>query len=316
MPRKARDETQPAFPRPNRTRLMPDAPHPVAAFVWMTGSITGFTALAISGRELAGHLDTFEMMLYRSAIGLALVIAFALATRRQREIGVEALGLHALRNLLHYAGQNLWLYALALIPLAQLFALEFSYPILVALTAPLFLGEQLTRARVLAVLIGFAGILVVARPFGAGSLTPGLIAALLCALGFAGSAIVTKRLTRRVGVMSILFWLTLMQTGFSLAAAGWDGAVALPDPSSILWVAVMGVAGIGAHLSLTKALSLAPASVVTPIDFLRLPVIAIVGMAVYNEPFDPFALIGGAAILAANLVNIRAESMGRVAATG
>lgn len=128
-------------------------------------------------REIGAALDTFEMMLYPSLIGIVAVVTVACGTGRQGEIRAAHLGLHALRNVVHFAGQNLWLHALALIPLAQLFALEFSCPILVALTAPVFLAERLTPTKLLAAATGFAGILIVARPFGAGGLSVGHVTA-------------------------------------------------------------------------------------------------------------------------------------------
>jgi drug/metabolite transporter (DMT)-like permease len=178
------------------------------------------------------------------------------------------------------------------------------------LLAPLILGEHLAATRIVAAIAGFFGILIVARPFGGGSLSPGIIAALACAVGFAGAALATKRLTRRVSVTAILFWLALMQTALGLALAAYDGAIALPGRSDLPWVALMGIAGIGAHLGLTKALSLAPATLVTPIDFLRLPIIAVVGMGFYDEPLDIWVLVGGAIIFGANWVNILVESRG------
>jgi len=283
----------------------------LAGALWMAGSVIGFSAIAVAGRELGGALDTFEIMLYRSLIGIVVVLGAAIATGRMAEITTRHFGWHILRNSVHFAGQNLWLYALALIPLAQLFALEFSYPIMVALSAPLFLGERLRPVRVLAAAAGFIGILIVARPFGAGGLSVGLVAALLCALGFAGSAIITKRLTRVVTITCILFWLAVMQSALGLFFAAIDGAVALPPPAALPWVAVMGLGGLGAHFCLTKALSLAPASVVTPIDFLRLPLIAVVGMALYGESLDLWVLAGGAVIFAANWANIAAENRDR-----
>lgn len=281
---------------------------PIAAALWMLGSILGFSALAVSGREIGAALDTFEMMLYRSLIGIVVIVSVAFGTGRMGEIRATHLGLHALRNVVHFAGQNLWLYALALIPLAQLFALEFSYPIIVALTAPIFLGERLTPTKVMAASVGFVGILLVARPFGAAGLSVGLVTALLCALGFAGAAIVTKRLTRVASILCILFWLATMQSGFALVLAGWDGSIALPDKATLPWVVVMGLAGLLAHFCLTKALTLAPASVVTPLDFLRLPFIGLVGMSLYGEPLDPWVFVGGAVIFAANWINLRAET--------
>jgi len=293
---------------PTRTEPPLAASRPLAAALWMTGSIAGFTALAVAGRQIGPALDTFEMMLYRSAIGFVLVAAFALASGRRAEIGTDRLGTHAARNLVHFAGQNLWLYALGLIPLAQLFALEFSTPLFVALLAPLLLGERATPARLLTTLLGFAGVLIVARPFAAGGLAPGALVALASALCFAATAIVTKRLTRIATVTGILFWLTLMQTGFALAAAGWDGRIRLPDAALLPWVLLLGLSGLAAHVGLTKALSLAPATVVTPLDFLRLPVIAVVGWAAYAEGFDPYVLLGGAVIFAANWIGLRAET--------
>lgn len=281
---------------------------PIAAAVWMSGSIVGFSALAVSGREIGSALDTFEMMLYRSLIGVVIVLVVASATGRRHEIGTQNFGLHALRNVIHFAAQNLWLYALALIPLAQLFAVEFSNPLIVAVTAPFFLSERLTRTKLIAVAIGFAGILVVAQPFGTDGISAGLIAALLCAIGFAGTSIVTKRLTRVASITCILFWLATMQTTFGLICAAADGDIALPTLDVLPWVVVMGISGLVAHFSLTMALSLAPASVVAPVDFLRLPVIALVGMAFYGEGLDPWVLAGGAVIFLANWYNIRTEA--------
>jgi drug/metabolite transporter (DMT)-like permease len=289
---------------------------PLAAALWMAGSIAGFSLVAVAGRALAPALDTFEVMLYRSLVGFVIVTAAALLSGVAADLRPRHMTLHFFRNVVHFAGQNLWLYALSLIPLAQLFALEFSYPIMVALTAPLFLGERLTRTKVVTAAIGFAGILIVARPFGMGGLSPGLIGALLCALGFAGAAIFTKRLTRLTSITAILFWMTVMQTGFGLAGALSDGRVALPPTALWPWVLVIGAGGLGAHYSLTKALSLAPASLVTPIDFLRLPLIALVGMAFYGEPFDPWVFAGGAVIFAANWLNIRVDANDRKAALG
>lgn len=279
--------------------------HPALAALWMLCSIGGFSALAVAGREIGAALDTFEMMLYRSLIGLAAVAAAAVLTGRRAEMRPRHLRLHLFRNTLHFAGQNLWLYALALIPLAQLFALEFSAPVMVALAAPFVLGERLTPTRLLSAALGFAGVLIVARPGAAGGLSAGIVAALLCAVSFAATALVTKRLTERASVLAILFWLAAIQSVLGLLSAGWDGRVALPQGAVLAWVIVLGLSGLVAHLGLTKALSLAPASVVTPLDFLRLPVIALVGAAFYGEAFDPLVLVGGAVIFAANWINIR-----------
>jgi drug/metabolite transporter (DMT)-like permease len=283
---------------------------PLAAALWMTGSIASFSAMAVAGRAVAGVHDTFEIMTWRSVIGLLTVVGVALALGRLREVRRDRLASHAVRNLFHFAGQNLWFWALTMIPLAQVFALEFTSPIWVILLAAVFLGESLTRAKVAAAALGFAGILVVARPDFA-ALEPGVIAAAASAVCFAVTAILTKALTRGESIVSILFWLTLMQLGLGLMAAGWDGDIALPTLVTLPWLALIGLCGLMAHFCLTTALALAPASIVVPLDFARLPVIALVGWLFYGEAVGLNVWAGAVLIFAAILLNLRATQGAR-----
>ncbi|TYB89396.1 DMT family transporter [Oceaniovalibus sp. ACAM 378] len=276
----------------------------------MIGAIVAFSSMAVGGRSLSGELDTFEIMFYRSLIGFALVIAIASAGGTINQIRTDRLGLHFIRNLCHFFGQNLWFFAIATIPLAQVFALEFSSPLWVTLAAPLFLGERLTATKLFCALVGFGGIMVVARP-DLSSLDPGLIAAALAAIGFAGSAIFTKMLTRDQSITCILFWLTGMQLVFGLITAAGDGDLALPSAPLWPWVVLVAIAGLVGHLCLTKALTLAPATMVMPFDFLRLPVIAIIGMLAYGEPLNIYVLIGAAIIFGANYLNIWTDTKSR-----
>lgn len=280
---------------------------PLKAALWMTGGIVSFSAMAVAGRALSFELDTFEMMFYRSCIGLMLVLAIGGSLGRLGEINAHKLHIHAIRNLCHFTGQNLWFFALTLIPLAQVFALEFTSPLWVILLAPLILGEPITKVRAGSAALGFFGVLIVARPFG-GSFEPGLLIAASSAIAFAATMIFTKMLTRTATVMCILFWLTVTQLVYGAIAVGWDGDVAWPSAQSWPWLMVIGAAGLFAHLCVTNALMVAPATVVVPLDFLRLPLIAIVGMAFYNEPLDLFVLLGALIIFGANYINIRAES--------
>ena len=277
------------------------------AALWMTGAIVSFSTMAVAGRAVSFELDTFEIMMYRSFIGVALVVLIGGALGRLGEITTRTLHIHGIRNLCHFTGQNLWFYAVTAIPLAQVFALEFTSPLWVTLLAPLILGERLTRTRAIAALMGFAGILIVARP-GAAELSPGLIAAAASAIGFAGSILFTKMLTRTETITCILFWLTVMQAVFGIVAAGYDGDIALPSAATAPWLVLIGCAGLIAHLCLTNALSVAPATVVVPLDFVRLPVIALVGMALYGEALDIFVFLGAAVIFFANYLNIWTES--------
>ncbi len=274
------------------------------AAMWMTGAIVSFISMAVAGRAVSFELDTFEIMLFRSLTGIVIVTSVAVATGRLAEVRTNRLPLHITRNIAHFTGQNLWFYALTVIPLAQVFALEFSTPVWVILLSPLLLGEPITRRKVLVGLIGFAGVLIVARP-NPETLNAGVIAAASCAIGFALTAIMTRKLTRTETITCILFWLTVLQGIFGLVMAGYDGDVALPSAASVPWLLLIGCAGLLAHFCLTTALKLAPASTVMPIDFARLPLIVVIGMLFYAEPAEPLVLIGAVLIIGANWLNLR-----------
>ncbi|MEM7211341.1 MAG: DMT family transporter [Pseudomonadota bacterium] len=272
----------------------------------MLGAVASFSCMAIGGREVSADLDTFELMFCRSLIAVAILLPFGLATRRMGEARTQRFSLHLVRNLFHFTAQNLWFYALALIPLAQLFAIEFTTPIWIALLAPLLLGELMTRWRVIAAVLGFVGILVIAQP-GVAPLNVGHLTAALSTVGFCGSIMMTKALSRTETTFCILFWLAVTQAVYGAIAVGWDGDVTLPTLANLHWVALVGVCGLTAHVSLTNALTLAPASVVAPMDFARLPIIAVVGWLVYLEPLTLAVALGAALILIANTINLRAE---------
>ena len=279
----------------------------IKAAYWMVGAMFSFSLMAVSGRELGGYLDTFEIMMYRSLIGIFIVFIFLLYNKSFFEISFKKIKLHFIRNIFHFAGQNLWFFAVIYIPLSQLFAFEFSVPIWVAVLAPIFLKEKLTFVRVFAILVGFVGILIVARP-NFSSLDPAIISAALCAIGFAVTSITTKKLTSTESITCILFWLTIMQFIFGFICSGIDGDIDFPTGFEFIWIVTIGICGLVAHFCITKALSLAPALVVSPLEFLRLPFISLIGFFIYNESLEFIVFFGSIFILTANIINIRNEA--------
>lgn len=286
---------------------MTEAPSNVPkAAAYMTGAVFAFSAMAIAGREASVEIDTFELMTYRSIVGLVLVLIIGGIAGTLPQIRTDRMPTHIARNIFHFAGQNLWFYAVGLIPLAQLFALEFTSPLWVIAFAAIFLGERLTKVKIAAGILGFIGILIVVQP-GTVPFSAGMAASLTAAICFAITAIFTKRLTRDQSITCILFWLTVIQLILGLIFCLYDGDMAFPSASTLPWVIVIGVAGLAAHFCMTSAFALAPASVVMPIDFARLPLIAVVGMVFYNEPLQIAVLLGAALIFGANYMNILAE---------
>ena len=277
---------------------------PLAAALWMTGAIAAFSAMAIATREIRGVHDTFEILAYRSVVGFLIVVAGAALLGQLGRVRADRLGSHAIRNILHFTGQSLWFWAITMIPLAQVFALEFTSPIWVILLSPFVLGEKLTRRKLMSAALGFAGVWIVAQPdFTA--LDPGVLAAIGAAVFFAATTLMTKALTRGEAIVGILFWLTLMQAGFGFAAVLADGQATLPTAATLPWLALIGVSGVTAHLCLTTALSLAPASSVVPVDFARLPLIAAVGAVLYAEPVEVSLFLGAGLIFLGIWVNLR-----------
>jgi Permeases of the drug/metabolite transporter (DMT) superfamily len=287
----------------NEPQAQPQA-QPLKAALWMCGAIVSFVLMAVAGRAVQVELNTFELMFWRSLVGFVIVTAiirwrggdFALVRTRHW-------GLHLTRNVFHFFGQNMWFYGLMLIPLSQLVALEFTSPIWVVLLAPLFLGERLTGTKLALTAVGFVGVLVVAQP-GVQPLNLGHAAGEMAAIGFAINLIFTRKIMLHDRVLTVLFWMTLSQAAMALVLALATG-FHWPSPSMAPWLGIIALTGLTAHYSLTSALGLAPATLVAPMEFARLPIIALVGVALYGESLDPMVFLGAAIIFSANFLNLR-----------
>lgn len=274
----------------------------VRAAAWMAGALFSFMAMAIAGRQLSADLTTFQILFFRSAIGLIVVVGLLL--RGSRRFASNRLGLHLLRNVAHFGGQYGWFYGLAFIPLAQVFAIEFTVPIWTALMAVPFLGERLSRPRMAAVGLGVIGLLLILRP-GLDAVHPAALAVLGGAVLFAISNIATKKLAASEAPLTILFYMTFVQLVLSLFPAISDWI--LPAAWMWPWLLVVGLSALSAHYCMASAFALADATVVVPMDFLRLPLIALVGAIFYGEPLEWLVLVGGALMLFGNWINIQAE---------
>jgi drug/metabolite transporter (DMT)-like permease len=270
----------------------------------MIGTLLSFATMAVAVREVSPAIHTFEIMLFRTGIGFVVLLPIV-ARYRFRPLRTGRLGLHAGRNFIHFFGQLGWFYGVTLLPLATVFALEFTTPVWAALLALVFLGERMTRGRLVAVLFGFAGVLIIVQP-GMQALDIGTAVLLGAAVCFASTIILTKLLTRTDAALTVLWYMTLLQAPFSLALV-WPYWVT-PTPLQLAWLCVIGVTGLSAHYCTTRALTVADATVVVPIDFLRLPLIALVAALLYDEPVRAAVLIGAGLIFAGNYYNIVREN--------
>jgi drug/metabolite transporter (DMT)-like permease len=281
---------------------MSPAPSKTMAALWMAGWLSLMLVMAVAGRETTRELNVFEIMEVRSLIGFILLTPIiyraggfgVLRTTRLRE--------HVARNSVHYLAQLGWFFALTLIPIGQVVAIEFTMPIWTALLAASFLGERMTLWKIGAIVLGLVGVIVIVRP-ATGEINPGQLIALGAAMGFGVSMALVKSLTRTESALSILFWMLVVQSvaGLLPTLYVWTW----PSAYVWAWLLVIAVCGTFSHYCLASAMRYADATIVIPMDFLRVPLTATVGWLVYDERLDAWTVLGAALILFGNLLNLR-----------
>ena len=272
------------------------------AAAWMAGWLSLMVIIAIAGREAMRELGVFQLMEMRSVIGLVLLAPLIRAEGGLRAMRTLRLRGHVARNVVHYGAQFGWFFALTLIPLGQVVAIEFTMPIWTALLAAAFLAERMNAWKVLAVVLGLLGVGLIVRP-SADGLNLGQVVALTAALGFAVSLTLVKSLTRNDSAVVIGFWMLIVQSilGLLPALMQWRW----PSTGVWGWVLVVAFCGTFSHYCMARALRHADATVVVPVDFLRVPLSAVAGWLVYSERMDIWTVGGALLILAGNLLNLR-----------
>jgi drug/metabolite transporter (DMT)-like permease len=269
----------------------------------MAGTLTSLLMLAIAARELSDTIATVQMINVRNAVSF-LLVCIALKFTGWHQLKTGQPGSHLVRNISHLVAQYAWIVALATIPMAEVFALEFTGPVWTVLIAATLLGEKINRYRMLTLVLGLVGVLIILRP-GFRNPDPALFLVIFSALCFSLANVMTKKLITHNSALCIIFYMTVIQFVITLVPA-WSAWVT-PDQREWIWLTVMGVVSITAHFCFARAFSYADAMVVIPMDFLRLPLAAIMGWLLYNESMDPFVIAGALVMFSGNIINIHAE---------
>ena len=271
----------------------------------MSGTLICYTAVAVATREVSFELDTPTILFFRSISAVILTTALvALSKQGFSQIKTSCIRLHIIRNGIHFVGQFGWFFAIAAIPLAHVFALEFTVPIWIALFAPIFLKERLTLERLLYVLIGFVGVIIIVRPFGL-DIELGAIVMLIGAMGFAGGMMVTRRLIRTESPLCILFYMAVLQLPLSTILMLTSGTYRTPDLQTFAIIVFITAGVMTAHYCMARAFKLMELIAIVPIEYIRLPMIAVAGYLLYAEPIDIPTIVGSIAILVGNYLNVR-----------
>lgn len=312
------ETSKPAVPAAPKTYARQEANLP-KAIGWTLVSVFAFMLTAWSGRECGKHMTAMNMVFWRNFLSLVILLAvFRWLGISLASLWTERPWLQWGRALVHICGQWCWMSALLLIPLIELISLEFTFPLWVALLAPLILGEQLTRPRIFAAVMGFAGVLVIIlgpTVLSGGKVGPsfnlGTLLALSCAVFFCFNMIGTRYLTRYDGPLTILMFMVVNHTVLAFVLG--YSTMSLPRGTLILWVLLLGVSSLVAHFALAKALQYADTVVVAPLDFLRIPMMVALGVLFYNEQLQPIILVGTLFVVAGNAINIWFEHKRRAA---
>lgn len=268
---------------------------------WMLGALISFCLMASGAREISGEVDIFQTLFFRSLIGGILILLIIISRKKTELLKTRRLGLHSLRGLFHFAAQYGWFLGIGLLPLAEVFALEFTAPFWTAILAAIFLGEKLTKRRLLAIGLGVVGVLLIVKP-SAEIFNPASIIVLTAAIGFAIAYVSTKSLAGTESAITILFYMCLLQLplGLVLALPNWQALSA----EQFGVVVIISLAALAAHFCLNKAMQNADVTIVVTLDFLRLPAIAVVGIVFYHEGISSGLILGSLLMLAGNLLNV------------
>jgi drug/metabolite transporter (DMT)-like permease len=284
---------------------MERTPSKTMAALWMAGWLALMLMIAVAGREALREINVFQLILIRSSVGVLLLYPLIHRAGGFPAMRTQRLPLHLVRNTIHFGAQLGWFFALTLIPIGQVVAIEFTMPIWTAIVAAMLLGERITVWKVAAIVLGIVGVVMIVRP-ATGEINPGQLIALAAAVGFGISVVMVKSLTRTEQTVTIIFYMAVVQIAGSLLPGLY--AWTWPSLTTWGWAIVVAFCGTFSHYCMTRAMLYADATVVVPMDFLRVPLTALVGWLLYSERLDALTVLGAALILTGNLVNLRAST--------
>jgi len=273
--------------------------------LWMIGAICSFTLMAVSGRELSGTIHTLEILFFRSLFGLMIITLIILCLRKTTYFSTSMIKGQLFRNLFHFIAQYGWFVSLGVLPLAQVFAIEFTVPFWTAIIASLFLKERLNIHKIVAIIIAFSGVLLIVKP-PLNSIDNASLLMVGVAVLFACAHSCTKMLSHHHHALTILFYMCLIQLPIAgvLMLPHWS----VPNNEQWIWILVVAFAALSAHFCMVKAMLSSTVTTVVTLDFIRLPAVAVVAWLLYEEPFGLLSIVGTLLIFSAILMNLKPSS--------
>ena len=276
--------------------------------IWGLGMVAGLGGVSIAIRALKTDIALQELLFFRAFIGLIAISLIMIPRNGWRIVIPRRPGLQIVRNMLHVSAQYCVFFAILIVPLAEVTAIEFTVPLITCLFAAPLLKEKIGRTRWVGMIIGFIGILFVVRPVFQ-DVPPAILIAIFGAVLFSLNTILVKVLSEIEEAGTMVFVMNVIQTLLLIVPTYlvWT----TPQWHHVPWLLMLGLSGILAHYCLSRALAIADTSVVLPLDFLRLPFIALIAYWVWGETFSPWTAVGAVIIFGSSyyaIMKVRGES--------
>ena len=287
--------------------VAPPVERPLLGVALRCVTATTFALMAALLKYASDHGATLvDLMFYRSIGGLPVVAAFALTQGGVDAIKTRQPMKQATRSGIGFVAMILTFGALTLLPIAEATTLTYSAPIITTIFSALFLREAVGPRRWLAVLAGFIGVVLVARPGGAPSSTLGLAFGLCASVGQAAVAITLRQIGKTESPSATVFWFMLSATIGAGLALPWLGA--RHDLMLTLVLLGGGVFGGIGQLATTASVRYAPVSMVVPFDYLQIIWATLIGWFIFADVPTAMMLAGAALIAGSGIYTAYRES--------
>ena len=281
---------------------------PLCGMLWMLAQTTCMVAMMAAARHLSiGGMPTHEVAFFRGFFGLLVMLPWLVAILRRDShiLHPPDWKLVWFRNTMSVVGMLFWFMALGGIPISDVVAVQFTHPLFVVIGAVLILRERVGLWRWSAVAIGAVGALIIIRP-GYSPTDPLVYAVLFSTMMNGGVQHVIKHISGRVSGAVMVFYMNLLIMPVTLPFAWRDWV--WPSPGELPWVLAVGLFGTLAHVFLARAMKTADASLVGPVDFIRLPIASLFGWILFSEFSDLPTWIGALIIVAAAIFIAQREA--------
>ncbi len=278
---------------------------PIGGILWMAAASVFFSISIGLVRHISVDINAFEQTFWRQLMGTLVLLPFMLR-RGFSVFKTPQVGTNLIRNMAGYAGISLSFYSVTLIPLADSLALQFTLPLFTIIFAMFLLGEKVGPHRWWATGIGFLGTLVVLRP-GFVEINLGMMVALAAAASFGVSDTLIRKLSRTDSTSLIVFYSFALQLPFAIPGALYDWV--WPSLEVWPWLLALGAFSFAAQWCLSRSFVLAEASLVSPVSFLRLPFVSVIGYFFFTQIPDIWTWVGASIIFGAAFYSGRREAL-------